>query len=182
MRRIASAALVTAIAASGLVAVAAPSQAATVHPMGCVDAGVHYSFSKAKMVWRPTNIYSPWGRKGFTFSYTTSKTGTWSATGTATVGAEAGVIFAKASTSFSLAIGKTWSHTSSWGVSGTISSLPRGKTQGRTMMYHKAEQFTTKKYTVNHTCSKTTVNWTKTFVAPYRSSDNSTYLWGYQYK
>ncbi|MFC9755890.1 hypothetical protein [Streptomyces sp. NPDC056921] len=119
-----------------------------------------------------------------TISYAKNKTGSWTATGTATVGAEAGVIFAKASTSFSVAIGKTWSKSDTWTYSAKVEKKKKkGKTRGRLMMYHEAKGFSVTKSHLEPKpgggCKKVT-NWKKPDnVAPVKKSSN---LWGIQYK
>ena len=57
------------------------------------------------------------------------------------------MIFAKASTSFSLAVGKTWTKSDTWTYAATVKRKP-GKTKGRLMMFHEAKSFTAHKYRV----------------------------------
>ncbi|MFG2626968.1 hypothetical protein [Streptomyces sp. NPDC048473] len=170
--------LSTALLGAGVVAVsAAPASAGT----KCDDTPI-YSIGSKKTVWRATNVHSDWAKPGVTISYAKNKTGTWTATGTATVGAEAGVIFAKASTSFSVAVGKSWTKSDTWTYSAKVAKK-KGKTRGRLMMYHEAKGFSvTKSHLVpkfGGGCKKVKI-WTKSNnVAPVKKSSN---LWGIQYK
>ncbi|WP_245687287.1 hypothetical protein [Streptacidiphilus griseoplanus] len=146
-------------------------------PVAC-DPGTYYSISNKHTVWEPTNLYSDWGAPGVTLTYNKTASGTWSATGTATVGADAGVIFAKASTSFSVAIGKQWTRSSSWTYSATVKKVA-GKTRGRLRMYHEARGFTVKKVQRDRLCRTTKVYYTVNIVAPIKANSN---LWKIEYK
>ncbi|MFC1414337.1 hypothetical protein ACEZCY_34810 [Streptacidiphilus sp. N1-12] len=175
-----STAIATTLATGGLVAVAAPSQAA-VHPQICSDAGIHYDIINKSSVLVPTNLYSAWVPINGSIlpTYNQTKTATVSASGTATVSAEAGIIFAKASTSFAVTVGKSWSKSGSWTYA--VHSIPKksGKKWARLMMFHSAKKFTAEKYSLNGTCSKTTIIWKKVITAPVAKNDN---YWSLQYK
>ncbi|MCX4789121.1 MULTISPECIES: hypothetical protein [unclassified Streptomyces] len=168
----------TALLGAGLVgATAAPASAGAM-----CDGPAFYSIGDKKTVWVNTNIHSDWGKPGVTLGYTKNRTGTWTATGTATVGAEAGVIFAKASTSFSVSLGKSWSKSDTWSYSATVQKK-KGKTMGRLMMQHEAKGFSVTKYRwvpkSGGTCKKEKV-WKKSNnVAPVKKNSN---LWGIQYR
>ncbi|WP_228980485.1 hypothetical protein [Streptomyces sp. DH12] len=175
MRRALSAALATVVVSGGIVVgTAAPAFAA------CDQSGTFYSILNKKTVWKNTNVHSDWARPGVTISYAKNKTGTWTATGTATVGADAGVIFAKASTSFSVAVGKSWSQSDTWTYSATVQKKT-GKSRGRLMMQHEAKSFTAHKYRVSTgaggACKATTI-YKANIVAPVKKSSN---LWGIEY-
>ncbi|WP_149185151.1 hypothetical protein [Streptomyces sp. TRM49041] len=176
MRRAFSVALTTAVLSGGIVVgTAAPASAR------CIDTGTYYSIINKKTVWKPTNVHSDWAKPGVTISYAKNKTGTWSATGTATVGADAGVVFAKASTSFSVAVGKSWSQSDTWTYAATVQKK-KGKTRGRLMMYHESKSFTAHKYRVvtgaGGACKTKTV-YKANITAPVKKNSN---LWGIQYK
>ncbi|MEV0976142.1 hypothetical protein [Streptomyces sp. NPDC049915] len=177
MKRVMSAALSTALLGCGAVVVSAPTAAAGVR---CDDTPI-YSIGDKKTVWEPTNVHSDWARPGVTISYAKNKTGSWTATGTATLGTEAGVIFAKASTSFSVSVGKTWTKSDTWTYSATVQKKS-GKTKGRLMMYHEAKGFSVTKYHLEpngqQQCVKHKI-WKKSgIVAPAKRNNN---LWGIQY-
>ncbi|MFI9175131.1 hypothetical protein [Streptomyces lincolnensis] len=177
MKRAIGAVLSTALLTGGVVAVSsAPASAGIV----CSDEPI-YTIGDKKSVWKPTNVHSDWAKPGVTISYSKNKTGSWTATGTATLGTEAGVIFAKASASFSVSVGKTWSKSDTWTYSATVKKKA-GKTKGRLMMYHEAKGFSVTKYrlqaTGSQTCKKVKV-WKKSgIVAPAKRNNN---LWGIQY-
>ncbi|MFJ9846125.1 hypothetical protein ACIRYZ_37945 [Kitasatospora sp. NPDC101155] len=168
MRKAAVSLTVAALTVSGLVATAVPASARTI-----CDGGYSYKFSNESTVWEPTNVHSDWAQPGITITYNKTTTGTWSATGTATVGADAGVIFAKVSTQLSFSVGRQWSKTDSWSYSGTV----RGNQRGRLMMYHKAASFTVSKIEQYTNCRTSTV-YTTHMTAPAAENDNT---WGIQY-
>lgn len=177
MRRALSTALAAVIVSGGTIVAAAPANAGV---QGCDSSGTYIAIINKKTVWKPTNIHSDWARPGVTISYAKNKTGSWTATGTATVGAEAGVIFAKASTSFSVSLAKTWSKSDTWTYSATV-QRKAGKTKGRLMMYHDAKSFTAHKYRVytgaGGVCKTQTV-YKKPGIIPVKANNN---LWGIQY-
>ncbi|MFB7216547.1 hypothetical protein [Streptomyces sp. NPDC056255] len=178
MKRVISTVVTGALLGAGVVAgTAAPASAGT----KCDDTPI-YSIGDKKTVWRATQVHSDWAKPGVTISYAKNKTGSWTATGTATVGAEAGVIFAKASTSFSVSVGKTWSKSDTWTYSAKVEKK-KGKTRGRLMMYHEAKGFSVTKYHLEPKSGggcKKVKNWKKpNNVAPVKKSSN---LWGIQYK
>ncbi|MGW1227522.1 hypothetical protein [Streptomyces sp. NPDC001478] len=177
MKRVISTVITTALLGAGVVAGAAAPASARVK---CDDTPI-YSIGDKKTVWRATQVHSDWARPGVTISYAKNKTGSWTATGTATVGAEAGVIFAKASTSFSVSVGKTWSKSDTWTYSAKVAKK-KGKTRGRLMMYHEAKGFSVTKYRmipVSTGCKKSKV-WKKSNnIAPVKRNNN---LWAIQYK
>ncbi|MDT0462827.1 MULTISPECIES: hypothetical protein [unclassified Streptomyces] len=177
MKRAMSAVLSTALLSAGAVAMSAPTASAGVR---CDDNPI-YTIGDKKTVWEPTNVHSDWARPGVTISYAKNKTGSWSATGTVQLGTEAGVIFAKASTSFSVSVGKTWSKSDTWTYSAKVENK-RGKTKGRLMMYHEAKGFSVTKYHLEpngrQQCVKHKI-WKKTgIIAPAKRNNN---LWGIQY-
>lgn len=178
MRRIATGMALALVAAGAPLAVGAQSASAST-PVFC-DPGIYYNFSKVSSVWEPTNVYSAWLGPGTDTTYTVTKTGTWTATGTATVGADAGVLFASASSSFSLAVGKSWAKATTWSYHGGVPAS--SKVDGRLMMYHLAKAFTVAKTSRNNLCKTTKTYYTLNIVAPVASSDNNYTRWGIQYK
>ncbi|MFF9398354.1 hypothetical protein [Streptomyces sp. NPDC014744] len=178
MKRVVSTVLSTALLSAGVVAVsAAPASAGAI-----CDGPPVYSIGDKKTVWVPTNVHSDWAKPGVTISYAKNKTGSWTATGTATVGSEAGVVFAKASASFSVSLGKTWTKSDTWTYAAKVQKK-KGKSRGRLMMYHEAKGFSVTKYTFQAkpggSCKKVKA-WKKSNnIAPVKKSSN---LWGIQYK
>ncbi|WP_406252991.1 hypothetical protein OH786_23315 [Streptomyces atratus] len=177
MKRVISTLVSASLLGAGVVAgAAAPASAGT----KCDDTPI-YTIGDKKTVWRATQVHSDWARPGFTITYSKNKTGSWTATGTATVGTEAGAIFAKASASFSVSLGKTWSKSDTWSYAATVQKK-KGKTRGRLVMYHEAKGFSvTKSRMVPKStggCKKSTI-WKKSNnVAPVKKNSN---LWGIQY-
>ncbi|MFJ8851558.1 hypothetical protein [Streptomyces sp. NPDC102437] len=178
MKRVLSTVLSTALLSAGVAAASTtPASAAAV-----CDRTPIYSIGDKTTVWRATNVHSDWAKPGVTISYSKNKTGSWTATGTATVGTEAGVIFAKASAEFSVSLGKTWSKSDTWTYAATVAKK-KGKTRGRLMMYHSARGFSVTKYKFvpkgSGGCKKSKI-WKKSNnVAPVKKNEN---LWGIQYK
>ncbi|EFF88646.1 hypothetical protein GTY75_12960 [Streptomyces sp. SID8381] len=177
MKRVMSVALSTALLSAGAVAVSATPAAAG----AACDSSPIYSIGDKKTVWRATNVHSDWAKPGVTISYAKNKTGSWTATGTATVGTEAGAIFAKASASFSVSVGKTWSKSDTWTYAATVQKK-KGKSRGRLMMYHEAKGFSVTKYRMEPKfgggCKKVKL-WKKSGnIAPVKRNNN---LWGIQY-
>ncbi|MFF9393018.1 hypothetical protein [Streptomyces griseoluteus] len=177
MRRALSTVLSATLLSGGAVAISASPASAGI---ACSNSPI-YSISDKHTVWKATNVHSDWARPGVTISYAKNKTGSWTATGTAQFGTEAGVIFAKASTSFSVSVGKTWSKSDTWTYSATVKKQS-GKSKGRLMMYHEAKGFSVTKYRLvpngQQKCVKSKV-WKKTgAVAPVKRNNN---LWGIQY-
>ncbi|MFJ2112444.1 hypothetical protein ACIOEX_11220 [Streptomyces sp. NPDC087850] len=177
MKRIVSTALAAALVSGGTIALGVtPASAAA-----ACDKSPNYSISKKSTVWRATNLHSDWVRPGIEIQYSKSATGTWSATGSATVGAEAGVIFAKAEVSFGVELTRSWEKSGSWSYTATPKKKA-GKTMGRLMMHHSAKSFTVTKWNMvssgANKCKKR-VLYTKTGVVPVKRNEN---LWGIQYR
>jgi len=180
MNRILSTGLASAMLVGGLVATASPASAAA---QGCTEAGQKgYKISDKSTVYKGTNLRSDWflDKDKPTLGYESNKTGTVSASGTAGVEAEAGAIFAKASTSFSVTVGKEWSKSQTWSYSATAVNKA-GKTKVRLIMTHEAKKFKARKWVIvnsNGAC-KTSWKWTKWFTAPVKKNNN---VWKLEYK
>lgn len=93
----------------------------------------------------PTNVHSDWVtfRSGGSINFDETKTMTVSASVTATVSAEAGVIFAKASTSLGVTVGKTWSNSKKWSYTANVPADTHHRY--RLHAYHYAVSFTVAK-------------------------------------
>ncbi|RPF36020.1 hypothetical protein [Streptomyces sp. TLI_185] len=179
MRKIVSSVIASAVVAGGMVGVAAAPASASCAP----SPGTGYEIYDKHTVYPGTNLASTWvfDNTDPTVSYNQSKTGTWTASGTAGVEAEAGVIFAKASTSFSVTVGKSWSHSDSWNYS-LHAKDKAGKTQVRMRLFHEAKKFKVRKYTYyydGHCKFHSTTKWRKQFTAPVKRNNN---VWGLEYK
>lgn len=121
----------------------APASARCAPPDGME---VVYKFRNKSLSYYPTNLKSDWVvlRKGGSISYTRNTTGTLSASATATVSAEAGVVFAKASTSLGVTVGKQWSKTQQWSYTANVPA--DASHRYRLHMYHYAANFDVRKY------------------------------------
>ncbi|MFJ6630841.1 hypothetical protein ACIQMR_05415 [Streptomyces sp. NPDC091376] len=175
MKRAFSAMLATVVVGGGvIVATTTPAYAA------CDNTGTFISIINKKTTWKRTNVHSDWAQPGINIRYSKTKEATFKAEGTATIGADAGVVFAKANVSFSGTLGKSWSQSDSWSYSGTVQRKP-GKTKGRLMMFHEAKSFTAHKYRVTNgtggQCKSTTV-YKKAGTYPVKKNVNT---WGIEY-
>jgi len=156
---------------SAVVAGASPSLAA------CPEYGqVYYKFTNVTTSSRPTSVMSAYIEGPGSISRTVSETATTSASMSATVAAEAGVVFAKASTSIGVGVGKDWSKTSSWSYTLNVAA----GTTARVRLYHESRRFTVTKQKVNAYCGLSTV-YTSTVDAP-RTSSTSYAVFKREYK
>ena len=108
-----------------------------------------YKFSKKSFTYHPTNIKSDWAifRKGGSITYSKTKTMQVSASMTATVSAEAGVIFAKASTSLGLTVGASHSWSEQWSYTANVPADRKHKY--RLHAYHYTANFSVMKKRFN---------------------------------
>jgi hypothetical protein len=179
LKKTVGSALAAVIVAGGLVGVSGSPAIAGCPP----DHGTSYQIYNKSTVYKGTNLASTWTyiKDTQSIAYSSTKTGTLTASGTATVGADAGVIFAKASTSFSVTVGKSWAKSDSW----TYTLKPqkkKGKTKVRMRLYHEAKKFTVRKYTWQDTpkcTTKETTKYRKTITAPVKRNNN---IWKLEYK
>jgi hypothetical protein len=163
LRRSLPGAVGLALAAGALITVASPATPAFAI---CDGPTYTYSFTGKTRTALPGNVYTPWAEGPATVTLSGSKTTTVNATLTASVSAEAGIVFAKASTSLGISVGKTWSNTSSWSVA---KKVPSGK-EGRLRVYHDAVKFkVTKKHLVSP-CDYQTV-YSSWVTAPEKGGD-----------
>ncbi len=124
---------------------AAPAQARCAAP----GSEVVYVFKNKSFTYHPTNIKSDWAmfRKGGTISYSKSDTMEVNASATATVQAEAGVIFAKASTSLGITVGGSKSWTDTWTYTANVPASKKRKY--RLHAYHYTANFSVMKKRFN---------------------------------
>ncbi len=108
-----------------------------------------YTFTKKSFHYYPTNIHSDWVslRRGGSITYSKTKTMSVSASVTATVSAEAGVIFAKASTSLGVTVGGSKSWSQHWSYSANVPADTRHKY--RLHAYHYTASFSVMKKRFN---------------------------------
>ncbi|GAV45460.1 hypothetical protein [Streptomyces acidiscabies] len=179
MRKIASSVIASAILAGGVVAVSAGTASAACPP----DAGTRYTITNKSTVRQSSNLHSDWmyDNLGGTLTYNKTTTAAVNASGTATLGTEAGVIFAKASASFSVTVGKTWTKSSSWSY--TIPAKNKaGKTKVRMTMFHESKKFLASKYAYHYDAHCKYIEkklWSKWITAPVKKDSN---VWGLEWK
>lgn len=104
-----------------------------------------YKFTKVSKSKQLSNLRSDYLRGPGTIKYEETKTASTKAEMTASVSAEAGVVFAKASTSIGVTVGKEWSKSGSWSYEAKVD---RGRT-ARLVMWHKSRSFLVTKKRLN---------------------------------
>jgi len=128
-----------------------PALAAAPASARCAPPGneVIYVFTNKSFTYYPTNVHSDWAvfRKGGSITYSQTKTMQVSASMTATVSAEAGVVFAKASTSLGVTVGGSKSWTQQWSYSANVPADTQHKY--RLHAYHYTANFSVMKKTFN---------------------------------
>jgi hypothetical protein len=152
---------------------------ASAHPI-CDTPYAVYSISGKSFTYYPTNVYSAWAsfRKGGTINYSSSKTLTVSASVTATVSAEAGIVFAKASTSLGITVGGSYSHSKTWSYTANVPATTTYKY--RLHAYRYAANFTVTKKVLNQSnCTYTVAHGypAKVYHAPPKSSADKYIVW-----
>ena len=136
-----------------------PALAAAPASARCARPGneVIYVFTNKSFTYYPTNVHSDWAvfRKGGSITYSQTKTMQVSASVTATVSAEAGVIFAKASTSLGVTVGGSKSWTQQWSYTANVPADTAHKY--RLHAYHYTANFSVMKKTstVHPACATT---------------------------
>lgn len=141
------------------------------------DTAYVYSFRNKTFVYHPTNLMSDWVsfRNGGSITYSKTTTKEVNASVTATVSAEAGVIFAKASTSFGITIGGSYSKSDQWSYTATVPATTAYKY--RLHQYHYSVNFEVMKKGWSYTNCNWTVNrWTSWQVikhAPQKNEANT---------
>lgn len=105
-----------------------------------------WTISGKQRVWASTSAASDfvyWPHGG-TLTYDETRTAATSATASATVTAEAGVVFAKASTALGVAVGRTWTRSASWRYTANVPADRYHKY--RLHLYHESYSFRVSKY------------------------------------
>ncbi len=160
--------LIFALVVPTTVSVAAALPAAAM----CDEAKVIYKFASGENGWRRTTVSSAYIKGPGTVSITKGRSWTVSASMTATVSAEAGVVFAKASASLGVTVGASYTGSTSFTYS---LNVPKGKTQ-KLQQYKKAKTFTVTKYKLVYPCKYVRV-YKQTVKAPIKSKSESSYLY-----
>ena len=133
----------------------------------CDEPKIDYEITKPKSSWLLTNLRGDWAEEGFTATYSKTATAGVDASMTATLSTEAGAIFAKASASLGVTVGKSWSKADSWSYS---KEVPKGK-EGRIVMYRESRAFTVNKRSLRPPCKYVTVS-SGTVNAPVENGTN----------
>ncbi len=158
--------LIFALVVPTTVSVAAALPAAAM----CDEAKVIYTFKSGDKGWLRTDVSSAYIKGPGTVSITKGRSWSVDASMTATVSAEAGVVFAKAGASLAVKVGRTWSGSTAFTYS---LSVPKGKVQ-KLQQYHRALTFTVTKYKLVYPC-KYVKAYTSTVKAPIKSSREDYY-------
>ena len=126
------------VAASISALAGAPSAHASCAPDGALT---NYATHNVVRMYQPTNLASPWqaGKAGGSITYHQTATESTSASLSTTVGADAGVIFAHASTSIGVTVGKTWTYSQEW--NNTLNTPSDANTLYRMHLYHVSYTF-----------------------------------------
>ena len=133
-----------------------------------------YKIASAGSVWKATNLSSAYVRGPGSVSLTKGRAYTASASMTATVAAEAGVIFAKASTSLGITVGASYTGTQAFTY--TL-NVPSGQVR-RMQQYKSARKFTVKKYTLNNYNCTYHLAYSSSVIAPVKSQAEKYFLYG----
>ena len=135
-----------------------------------------YKFTNVSSSSKPTNLHSDYIEGPATVTYTHTATATVSASMTATVSAEAGIIFAKASSSLGVTVGASYSKANSWSYTKPV---PSGKT-GRLTLFHDTRVFTVTKQQWNPGRCTFVTAYSSAVNAPLKS-DNAN-VWKLEYR
>lgn len=155
-----------------LSALIAPSVTATPAAAQCDAPNTTYKFTDVSYSRRLSNLRSDYMEGPATITYSTQKTASVSASMTATVEAEAGIVFAKASTSIGVTVGAEWSKSGTWSYE---KKVPSGET-ARLVMWHASRKFLVTKKRLVEGCQYKRVyrSWVD---APVKANVN---IWGLQ--
>lgn len=128
-----------------LTSMTAPVMTASPAAARCDAPTYIYKFTHVTKSKRLTNLRSDYLKGPGNITYSTSKTASTKAEMTASVSAEAGVVFAKASTSIGVTVGKEWSKTGTWSYEAYVE---KGRT-ARLVMWHRSRSFLVTKKRLN---------------------------------
>lgn len=166
--RIAALATAIALTAGGLSVAMAPPAAAACPEMG----KTFYKIYNGDKVWKKTSLSSSYIKGPGSISLKLGRSWTVSASMTASVTAEAGVVFAKASATLGITVGASYSDT----LDKTYTlSVPKGKVR-RLQQYKRAYKFGVKKTRLDSKCIARTV-YNTTVTAPIASGAEKYFLY-----
>ncbi|MDC0773013.1 hypothetical protein [Streptomyces sp. HD] len=178
MRKLVSSTIISTLLAGGVVAgAAAPASA------GCAPSpGTGYRITNKSTVSEPTSLHSQWvyDNSGGTVGYNDTSTASISVSGTAGLGTEAGVLLAKASTSFSVTVGGSWTWTDSWTYTLPVKNKA-GKTKVRLTLFHESKKFKGTKYSYyydGHCNYHEKTLWSRWVTAPVKKNNS---VWGLEW-
>lgn len=154
-------------------ALMAPSLATAPASAQCDAPNPHYKFTDVSHSKRLSNLRSDYMEGPATITYSRQKTASVNASMTASVEAEAGIVFAKASTSLGVTVGAEWSKSGTWSYE---KKVPRGET-ARLVMWHASRRFLVTKYRLIEGCEYQRV-YRSRVDAPLKSNIN---IWGLQH-
>jgi len=113
-----------------------------------------WTFTNVSKSYKPTKLYSNWVHPkhgSMTITFSQAATSQWTGTVSTSLSAEAGVVFAKASTTIGASVAKTWSKTKTWSYSVTVKK--DAKHEYRLRQRQETRKFTATKYALNRgTC------------------------------
>jgi hypothetical protein len=132
-----------------------------------------YTISNGRKTQRVV-LASDWMEAGIRAGYHQSAMAQWNASVNASVSAEGSVIFAKASATLGVTVGRTWGTTKVWNYDGP--AVPRGK-KGRLVLYHEGRGFVVTKESLRAPCRYVT-DWSYAVDAPTSAGYN---IWRMQY-
>lgn len=139
----------------------------------CPEVGLtQYYFKKKSTSWKRTNLSSSYVHGPGEVSLTKGSSWSVSASMTATVSAEAGAIFAKASASLGVTVGASAGGNQSLEY---VLKVPKGKTM-RMQQYRRAVKFTVTKTKIYAPCRVRTI-YTQTVYAPVRGSSPKYFMY-----
>ncbi|MFL6115058.1 MAG: hypothetical protein ACJ786_27490 [Catenulispora sp.] len=133
----------------------------------CDQPSTLYSFKDKAYTTLPTDVMTPWMSYPGDITLSQTTTATAMASVTATVSAEAGIVFAKASASLGVTVGGSWSKSSTWSAH---QAVPKGK-QARLRLYHEALGFEVTKKVTSGQCGWKTV-YTSKVIAPVETGSD----------
>lgn len=108
-----------------------------------------WKFTNVSKSYKPTKLYSNWVHPkhgSMTVTFSQQATSQWTGTVSASLTAEAGVVFAKASTTIGASIAKTWSKSKTWSYSVTVKKDT--KHEYRLRQRQETRKFTATKYSL----------------------------------
>lgn len=132
-----------------LITSASPANATGAGPQSCPPDDPIYSFTSIANSSRPTNLKSAYITGPGTIGYNRTTTATASASMTATVGAEAGIVFAKASASVGATVGASYSVSNNFSY--TL-NVPSGQTRAMQLFQGSKSFVVTKQTFQQGTC------------------------------